>query len=105
MTTALLTLALLTLTTARLARLIAIDRITLPLRRAIITWRGPDHPIAYLAHCPWCLSVWIAAPAAIAWAATTPPDITMPPWWLTIPAAWGAIAYTAGRIVTSEGDH
>lgn len=104
MTAAIATLALLTLATARAARLIALDRIALPLRRRLIAWRGPDSAITYLAHCPWCLSVWLAAAAApIAWATTSLPAALAPtPAWVGIPATWGAIAYLAGRIVTSE---
>lgn len=58
---ALTTMFLLTLgAVARLTRLITDDYITRHLRAAVIRWVGPDHDLAYLLTCPWCLSIWIA---------------------------------------------
>jgi hypothetical protein len=50
--------------TARLTRLIAADRILLPLRAAAVSRFGPSSAIGYLLHCRWCLSLWLAPPVA-----------------------------------------
>lgn len=64
-------LALGLLATARITRLVTTDRIGLPLRLAVLRrWPAPpDDPDGlslpgYLVHCRWCVSVWIAVPAA-----------------------------------------
>lgn len=51
---------------ARITRLITADRITLPLRAALVRRVGPSHQLAYLAHCRWCAGLWLAVPAALA---------------------------------------
>lgn len=65
-----LTLIAATLTVARLARLVAQDKITVGFRRAIINRFGPDGKISQLVHCaPWCMSVWFSVlmPVAVFW--------------------------------------
>lgn len=66
-----ITIFLLTLgAIARLTRLITSDYIARHIRVWAIRRFGPDHDLAYLVTCPWCLSVWIAAaltPAAWFW--------------------------------------
>ena len=62
---------------ARLTRLAVADQITHPIRARLILKVGVDHPIAYLATCSWCMSMWIAAAisaAAYWWGDTR--------WWL-----------------------
>lgn len=52
------------LATFRLTRLITVDVIGEPLRERVAhrPWLG------YLAHCPWCLSIWLAPfPAVVVW--------------------------------------
>lgn len=54
------------LTTARLTRLIAADRILLPARGAIVRRFGPSSALGYLVHCRWCVSLWLSLPVAAA---------------------------------------
>lgn len=49
------------LATARLTRLITTDKISEPARQWLITRLGATSKIVYLAHCPWCMSIWVAA--------------------------------------------
>ena len=51
--------------TARLTRLITDDRITLPVRQAVIRSFGPDHWFTFLIMCPWCVSPYVAFLTAI----------------------------------------
>lgn len=46
--------------TARLTKLITDDYITRHIRAFFIRRLGPDHDLAYLLACPWCVSVYIA---------------------------------------------
>lgn len=65
-----LTLIAATLAVARLARLVAEDKITVGFRRAIINRFGPTAWITQLIHCaPWCMSVWFSVlmPVAVFW--------------------------------------
>lgn len=45
---------------ARVTRLVTDDQLLLPARVWLIGKLGPEHPIAYLAGCPFCMSVWVA---------------------------------------------
>lgn len=60
-----LTLALAALATARLTRLVTTDYLTEP-PRLWLQRRLPEK-LAYLIGCPWCASMWVAAP--VAWVA------------------------------------
>ena len=57
------------LAVARVTRLITTDQITDPPRRALLSrlseQRRADRAITYLATCDWCVSIWVAAPAAV----------------------------------------
>ena len=48
----------------RLARLVAVDEITRPLREWIISKAGPESQIAYGITCSWCASIWLSIPVA-----------------------------------------
>ena len=64
-----LILALWVLAVARVTRLITRDKLLEPFRVWVLAQRGADSQIAYLVHCSWCTSIWVAfatAPAAIA---------------------------------------
>lgn len=50
------------LAVARLTRLLTEDRIVVRWRQWIVRRYGPDSMVTYWIHCPWCLSLWIAAP-------------------------------------------
>lgn len=81
---------LVALAVARVTRLITADRITLALRRWVITKYGEESSAAYLVHCRACSSIWIAVPAAIGWALLALPWYQ---WWLAVPA-WLAFSHT-----------
>ena len=44
---------------ARVTRLITDDYLLRHVRAAIIRRFGPNHDLAYLATCAWCMSVWV----------------------------------------------
>jgi hypothetical protein len=86
----------------RLTGLVAKDEITRPIREALVsrldTSKGWHRKIAYLVGgatdegdgCPWCLSLWIAAPVVpAAWYYGDQP-------WMIIPAAVLAISQITG---------
>lgn len=55
---------------ARLTRLLVSDQITVTYRQWVVRRFGPESAYSYLAHCPWCTSMWISAivmPVAVAW--------------------------------------
>lgn len=57
----------------RATRLLVADQITYPIRARIVVRLGPDHPLAVLVTCSWCMSVWVGASIAAAayfWADT-----------------------------------
>lgn len=49
---------------ARITRLLVADRITQPLRTAVVRRFGAGGQVAYLAHCRWCAGLWLAFPVA-----------------------------------------
>lgn len=57
---------LLALAVARLTVLIRSDRITRAPRYFVARHVNQNGYIAYLMSCPWCISIWIAAAAAVA---------------------------------------
>jgi hypothetical protein len=57
----------------RLTRLLIVDEVTAPLRDRIYT-AAPEGRLAYLARCPWCVSIWVAAGWALL-AVTAPPVV------------------------------
>jgi hypothetical protein len=94
----LLSLVLMTLAVARLTRLVKGDQITIGLRRWVVNKFGEESRMAYLVHCSWCTSMWLALPAGIAWAF---PMLPMRQWWLALPAAL-AMSYVVGLLSQIE---
>ncbi|WP_326811640.1 DUF1360 domain-containing protein [Streptomyces scopuliridis] len=100
-----LTLVLAALATARITRLINIDRITEAPRNAAIRWltsvkrkneeRG--ELLAYMIVCPWCVSMYVGAGMGAAWWA----------WggdrWFAAACAALAFSYAAGFLAGREG--
>lgn len=60
-----LQVTLLALAVARVGVLIRTDRISRAPRYAIARRVNPNGYIAYLLGCPWCISIWIGAAAAV----------------------------------------
>jgi hypothetical protein len=50
------------LAVARLSMLIVDDQILLPFRQLVVRKWGEDSWVAYLVHCNWCMSMWLATP-------------------------------------------
>jgi hypothetical protein len=84
---------------ARLVVLLTMDVITARPRDAFVTAlkeRG-HHMLAYLFLCPWCLSIWLAIPAApILYAYGESPWLFVPALGLALSAAAGALARVKG---------
>lgn len=53
------------LATARLTRVVVSDRVGLAVRSAVARRFGAESAIAYLVHCRWCTSMWVAVPCAL----------------------------------------
>jgi len=84
---------------ARLVLLLTSDVITEVPRDAFVTTliqRG-HKKLAYLFLCPWCLSIWLAIPAA--------PIIYAygHHWWLYLPASVLALSAAAGALARVKG--
>ena len=84
---------------ARLVVLLTADMITARPRDAFVTAlkeRG-HNMLAYLFLCPWCISIWLAVPAApIIYAYGDSP-------WLFVPALVLALSATAGALARVKG--
>lgn len=90
---------LLTLAAARGARFVVIDKLTAPIRSAIIRRYGTGHWVTALTNCVACTSIWVTVPAAIYFVL-----LTHLGWWWA-PPAWLAMAYLAHLFVTKvDGD-
>lgn len=84
---------------ARIVVLLTQDMITAAPRDAVVTAlkeRG-HNMLAYLLLCPWCISIWLAIPAApIIYAYGDSP-------WLFVPALALALSATAGALARVKG--
>lgn len=90
-----LALVLTTFAVARVVRLLVADG--LPLMERLRSWVAAHGDAwEYLTMCPWCVAVWVSAPAValLDWRASVPMPVF----------AAAAVAYVAGRLVASE-DH
>jgi hypothetical protein len=84
---------------ARLIVLVTMDMITARPRDAIVTaLKERRHDmLAYLLLCPWCVSIWLAIPAApIIYAYGDSPWLFVPALALALSAAAGALARVKG---------
>ena len=57
-----LSLIMAALAVARITLFLTDDHLALPYRRWVVRRWGEHSKTAYLVHCPWCTSVWIALP-------------------------------------------
>jgi len=84
---------------ARLVVLITMDMITARPRDAVVeALKARKHNmLAYLLLCPWCVSIWLALPAApIIYAYGDSPWLYVPALALALSAAAGALARVKG---------
>lgn len=72
------------LAVARLTRLLVEDKITLRYRQWVIRRWGEESMAAYLVHCPWCTSVYIAAVVMPATVWITFHTLHPSPWYFTV---------------------
>ena len=95
--------------TVRVTRIITTDQISEPPRLWLLNRLGPDHMLVYLAHCQWCMSVWVGAVAAAGTVLLADvPDGLNPVWvaaGLAAAYSWvtGALAERVG-VVTVGGE-
>lgn len=84
---------------ARIARLIAEDDITEPLRAKAVAKFGAQNLLVRWAHCPWCCGWWTAWPVtAIAWF-----PLMGGHWWgMYFLIVW-SVAHAAGRLNHDHG--
>jgi hypothetical protein len=87
------TFLLLTLSAARLTRVIVNDDIGLPIRRFMVKHNGTQGFWTRLVHCPFCTSVWVSAPAGVYWVL-----LAHVSWWLLLPAI-GAMSYLVAPVL------
>ncbi|MFU8873208.1 hypothetical protein [Micromonospora sp. SL4-19] len=87
---------------ARLTRLVTADEITRAAREAAARRLPDGSPIAYLLFCRWCLSVWIAVPAAAGWWALSVVPRWSGRWWVDVPSIALALSYATGLLVRAE---
>jgi hypothetical protein len=80
-----------TLAVARITRLLTEDRLTVSYRRWVVNTWGENSMPAYLVHCPWCTSVWVAAPIM-------PAAVLYPNLWVIAALAIPAASYITGRL-------
>lgn len=100
------------LTVYRLTRLVAVDRVTAPVRDRLQDWferrwqkrQGSYQPsdewqsmLAYLLGCMWCASIWVGGLVVLAIALTVGLPV---PWWLM----WLSASAVTGWLATNEGD-
>jgi Protein of unknown function (DUF1360) len=65
-----LSLVVAALAVTRLTRLLVEDRITVKFRQRVLKRWGEESLPSYFIHCPWCMSIWVAAlimPVAAIW--------------------------------------
>lgn len=84
---------------ARIARLIAEDDITAPIRAKAVRKWGEHNLLVRWGHCPWCCGWWTAWPlTAFVWF----PIMGVAYWWLFLVAGW-SVAHAAGRLNHDHG--
>lgn len=88
-------LILAALATARITRLLVVDEISAGLRRRVVKRWGTDSKITYLAHCRWCVSLWVAAPTAFV-------ALAWPNRWVLAVLAIPAASYVTGLLSRLE---
>jgi hypothetical protein len=80
-----------TLAVARITRLLVEDRLTIRWRRWVVDKTGADSMPAYLAHCSWCMSLWVSVPIMLLAA-------LLPYTWLIAIFAVPAASYVTGML-------
>jgi hypothetical protein len=79
------------LAVARITRFLTEDRLSIGYRRWVVNKFGEQSLAAYLAHCQWCTSIWVAIPIM-------PVAVLFPNRWLIAVLAIPAASYITGRL-------
>lgn len=85
-----LTVAALTVT--RITRFLVEDFLADGYRRWMVNTFGEQSKMAYLAHCPWCTSIWVAA-------LVMPPAVLWPNQWVVMGYSIPAASMVAGLLI------
>jgi hypothetical protein len=80
------------LAVARVTRLIVEDRVLVGLRQWVVRRWGEDGKMAYLFHCPWCMSIWVSL-------AVMPVAILFPNIWMVAALSVPAGSMAAGLLL------
>ena len=81
-----------TLAVTRLTRLLVEDQLTVGYRQWVVRKWGASSMASYLAHCPWCTSVWVAI-------LVMPPAVLFPYPWVVAVLAIPAASMVAGLLL------
>jgi uncharacterized protein DUF1360 len=83
------------LAVTRITRFLVEDKLALAYRQFFVRKFGKESLVAYLIHCPWCTSFWVAIPIMIA--------VTLWPnqWVLAALAPWAG-SMVAGLLLDRE---
>ncbi|HEY0699695.1 MAG TPA: hypothetical protein VGD43_18005 [Micromonospora sp.] len=95
-------IAVVLLFVARVTRLVVADEITRRPRETVVRWLPEASLLAYLLFCRWCLSVWIAMPAAAAWWVLSDVPRWSGLWWADVPTVALALSHATGLLVRAE---
>lgn len=90
-----LSLIVATLAVARITRLLVEDELLVGYRRWVIRNFGEDGKMSYLAHCPWCTSIWVGAPVM-------PVATLWPNRWVIAALAIPAASMLTGLLLTAR---
>lgn len=82
----------------RVTRFVNDDELFQPVRDWVDRRYGPESKLAYLLTCPWCASIYVAAPAAVVSAGWIAPAIGAP-WWFAALTLWLTYSFLSGLIL------
>ncbi|WP_435586205.1 hypothetical protein [Micromonospora aurantiaca (nom. illeg.)] len=102
--TGLIEIAVVLLFVARVTRLVVTDEVTRRPREAIVKRLPEDSRLAYLLFCRWCLSAWVAAPAAGGWWHLSDVPRWSGYWWIDVPTVALAVSHATGLLVRLESE-
>ena len=95
-----------TLATARLVRLVTVDKLLEPLRDWVIAnrtgspvERPPSSKLVYLIHCPWCFGMWLSMiTVPVTWYLADLQRYLHVTAWFAIPAGALALSHLIGLL-------
>lgn len=82
---------------ARVTRFLVEDFLADPYRRWVVKRWGSESKPSYLAHCPWCTSIWVGA-------LVMPPAALFPNIWVVMAYSIPAASMVSGLLIDQKGD-